>query len=102
MLNRIVLIGAALAAGSMLAGAVGAKPAITVTNGRDSAITHALQRKLLRQFPDTATRLHVKTLNGVVTLSGLADSDESALEVIHDAQSMHGVKRVRDRLSVVS
>lgn len=101
---RMAWIGAVVMAGSMLTASVAlAKPApLTVGAKRDSQITRQLRRELSRQMPDSTYRIRISTKNGVVTLSGLANSGESELKAVHDAQVIHGVRRVKDHLSVVS
>lgn len=97
-------MGAVVMAGSMLAASAAiAKPGpVTIGAKRDSKITHELRRELTRQMPDSTYRIRISTKNGVVTLKGLANSGASELKAVHDAQSIHGVKGVKDRLSVVS
>ena len=101
---RSIVIAAVVAASSALAGgAAFAEPsAVAIGHSQDVKITHELRRKLSRDLPDSTARLRVSTRNGVVTLSGLADSGSSALKAIQDAQHIAGVKRVRNRMNIVS
>jgi osmotically-inducible protein OsmY len=101
---RTTTIAAAVAVSSILATSVSLAKSSSVAIGhsQDVKITHELRHELARDLPDSNVRLHISTRHGVVTLSGLADSGSSALKAIQDAQQIAGVKRVKNRMRIVS
>jgi len=101
---RTTLIAAVVAASSALAaGAAFAKPsAVAVGRTQDVKITHELRRKLSRDLPGSSMRLHIRTRDGIVTLSGIAESGSSELTALRDAQQIAGVRRVKNRMKIVS
>lgn len=66
----------------------------------DSQITHQVMRKLTREMPDSFVGLTVQTANGVVTLSGRADTGLSKLKAEQDARQVPGVTQVKDHLRI--
>jgi osmotically-inducible protein OsmY len=47
-----------------------------------------------------ARRLHVETKDGVVTLSGQAGSGLAAAKAVQQAESIQGVTKVRNEMSI--
>ncbi len=68
----------------------------------DTRITGEVRNKLDRDFPDWAGRIQVTTQNGVVTLSGYAETAIGEQKAIEDARAVSGVTDVRNELRVVS
>jgi len=66
----------------------------------DSQITDRVMGKLTVDDPAVAKRVQVATKDGVVTLTGVANTGVEALRVLHEAQSVSGVVKVQNRLSV--
>ena len=67
----------------------------------DAEITDQVAAKLAQESPDLAQRVKVTTHDGVVTLSGSAESGELALKALNDAHRVPGVTQVRNRMKVV-
>jgi osmotically-inducible protein OsmY len=66
----------------------------------DAQITHDVMQKLTHEMPDKFVGLKVETQNGVVTLSGRADTGLSKLQAEQDARKVRGVTDVKDNLLV--
>ncbi len=66
----------------------------------DSEITQQVMQKLTREMPDKFVGLKVETQDGVVTLSGRADTGLSKLKAEQDARQVRGVTDVKDNLRV--
>jgi hyperosmotically inducible periplasmic protein len=68
---------------------------------KDSAITTAIKSKLAAEHFGSLTKLSVDTdLNGVVRLSGTANSKEEASRAVAIARSTEGVVRVKNDIVV--
>ncbi|HTW38446.1 MAG TPA: BON domain-containing protein [Steroidobacteraceae bacterium] len=102
MARKTVLAMAAALGGAVLAG--GAAWAASAPSGEtaDARITQQVEHKLSRDFPNSADRMRVSTQDGVVTLSGFADSGLAELQAIKDARAVPGVMHVKDQLQVVA
>jgi hyperosmotically inducible periplasmic protein len=103
MATKTVLAMAAALAGSLLAGGAvwaetTAAPQQTV---QDTRITSEVVHKLNDDFPNWAAQIHVVTQNGVVTLSGYAETFTGEQQAVEDAHGVQGVTDVRNRLRVV-
>jgi|tagenome__1003787_1003787.scaffolds.fasta_scaffold18539158_1 hyperosmotically inducible protein len=68
----------------------------------DSWITTEVKSKLVADKQVSGTAIHVKTYEGVVTLSGKAKSQEEANRAVEDAKSIKGVKSVENNIEVAS
>jgi osmotically-inducible protein OsmY len=66
----------------------------------DSQITDRVMGKLTVDDPAVAKRVQVATKDGVVTLTGVANTSVEALRVIHETESVSGVVKVQNRLAV--
>ena len=68
---------------------------------KDSAITTAIKSKLAAEHLGSLTKLNVETdLNGVVRLSGTAQSKEEEKRAVEIARSTDGVVRVKNDIVV--
>ena len=67
-------------------------------NDRD--ITNAVELEYLTEPVVPADRLNVRTMNGIVTLSGIVDNILAKEKAIAIAQSIKGVRSVVDELAV--
>jgi osmotically-inducible protein OsmY len=91
MLSIIVVIG--MSAGPLVFAQEVEKPV-------DAAITLRVKDKLAQKDPVIAARIAVSTHEGVVTLKGIALTQQYILNALHDAQSVDGVVKVENRLSL--
>lgn len=66
----------------------------------DATITHRVMGKLAVDDPEVARMIRVSTKNGVVTLEGMTFNGADEAKVLRDAQSVEGVVRVKNRLSI--
>jgi len=89
-----VIIGSCmLAAGTTVTFAAEATPS-------DTEITQAVMQKLTHEMPEKFVGLKVETQDGVVTLSGRADTGLSKLKAEQDAREVHGVTSVKNNMRV--
>jgi len=95
MVRRLLV--AAIACALNIPGGVFAATA-SVAQGSDAEITDRVMHKLLEDDSDVAQRIHVSTVNGVVTLEGKLTTNSQVLKVLGDAQTVAGVTRVKNRL----
>lgn len=94
---------AAIAASSMLAAGAAvafAAPDTSQPTSSDAQITHQVMQSLTREMPDSFVGLQVQTQNGVVTLSGRADTAFSKLKAEQNARRVPGVTGVKDNLRI--
>ena len=68
----------------------------------DSWITTKVKSELAADKEVSATHIHVKTVDGVVTLTGKAKSQGSIDRAVEDANKVKGVKSVVNNLEVKS
>jgi len=68
----------------------------------DAAITAAIKAHILAEPGLKVLKIDVDTVNGVVTLSGSADSQQNVEKAAQIASAVHGVKSVENRLAVSS
>lgn len=66
----------------------------------DKTITGELKAKLTADRAVNLTRIGVKTVNGVVTLTGVADSPEEKIRAEEIAMKVGGVSQVRNEVQV--
>lgn len=66
----------------------------------DSAITTAVKSKYFTDPQIEATRIHVKTVDGVVTLTGNVPTQSMRDLAISVAQDAEGVRRVNPKLRI--
>jgi len=85
-------------AGAAFAATASASP----TSVSDAQITREVQAKLKADMPFSAEELRVSTRNGVVTLSGRAETNYAEVRAIEDAHGVTGVTKVKNELTVVS
>jgi osmotically-inducible protein OsmY len=64
----------------------------------DAGITARVKDKLAANDPIVAPRIAVSTHDGVVTLKGIALTQQYILNALHDARSVDGVVKVENRL----
>ena len=95
---------AAIAVAFTLIGAVGCSSTSTrESTGQyvdDSSITTKVKTKFVEDKTVSAMRIHVETFQGVVQLSGFANSDAERNRAIELARSVPGVKDVKDDIQV--
>jgi osmotically-inducible protein OsmY len=72
----------------------------TSTSANDAYLATAVGAKLATIDVDAVTRVHISANNGVITLAGQARSPQERLRYANAAQSVSGVKGVRDELSI--
>lgn len=68
----------------------------------DSWITTKVKSELVADKQVSGTAIHVKTVDGVVTLSGTAKSQAEADRAVEDARKIKGVKSVENHIDVNS
>jgi hyperosmotically inducible periplasmic protein len=68
----------------------------------DASLTAAVKTKLTTEQPSTLSRVEVETVNGVVHLVGVAQTDADKAEAARLAKQVKGVKRVDNDLTVQS
>jgi osmotically-inducible protein OsmY len=68
----------------------------------DAAITAAIKAHILAEPGLKVLKIDVNTVNGVVTLSGSADSQQNVEKAAQIASTVQGVKSVDNRLAVSS
>ncbi|MEO8327153.1 MAG: BON domain-containing protein [Nitrospirota bacterium] len=66
----------------------------------DASVTAAVKTKLANQQPSSMSRIEVETVNGVVHLTGVAQTDADKGEAARLAKLVKGVKRVDNDLTV--
>ena len=66
----------------------------------DSYITTKIKAALVKDRDTKAKNIHVKTTNGVVSLSGTARSEAEKDKAEHDARGIKGVSDVHNDLAV--
>ena len=96
-LVAVVLGSAMLAAGTTVTFAAADTSQPTPS---DSQISQQVVQKLTREMPDSFVDLQVQTDNGVVTLSGRADTATSKIKAEEEARQVHGVMKVKDNLRI--
>jgi hyperosmotically inducible periplasmic protein len=89
-----VVVALVLTVGGCVDG--GRKPA--VEEPADAAITARVKAALAAERRVRATAVTVQTLNGVVLLTGFAESQADVQEMAAIARSVSGVRRVREEL----
>ena len=67
---------------------------------RDSYITSKVKAELAADHDTKARDIHVTTVNGVVTLRGMAKSDAEKDRAERDAMRVKGVREVRNHIKV--
>jgi len=93
----------ALASGLLGAGAAfAAAPSASAAGNADAQITRRVLARIEQDMPYSASEFRVSTHDGVVTLSGRAETSYAEERAIEDAHGVHGVTEVRDDLTVVS
>ena len=85
---------AALLSGVAFAGQTGSAPV------SDATLTQRVMGKLTDDDPEVAHMIQVSSRNGIVTLSGVAYNPMDAAKVIRDAESVEGVIKVKNHMSV--
>lgn len=66
----------------------------------DSTLTAKVKAALIDDPETKAYQIDVETYNGVVQLSGFVDDRKTAMSAEHVAESVHGVKDVKNDLHV--
>lgn len=67
---------------------------------RDSYITSKVKAELAADHDTAARHIHVTTVNGIVTLRGVARSDAEKDRAERDAMRVKGVRSVRNDIKV--
>ena len=67
-------------------------------NPADAGITARVKDTLAAKDPIVAPRIEVSTHDGVVTLKGIALTQQYILNALHDARAVEGVVKVENRL----
>lgn len=98
-LAAIVVGCSAFAAGTTVA--FGAANPSASAAPSDEQISQMVLHKITKDMPDSLQSLQVQTTDGVVTLSGHADSGVVAQKALEDARRVQGVTDVKDHLRVV-
>jgi osmotically-inducible protein OsmY len=91
------LVAAAAGCAAFLAGV-----AFAADSGQpnDAQITHRVEGKLQVDDPQVARMIQVSTKDGIVTLNGLTFNGADEAKVLRDAESVEGVVKVDNRLSI--
>ncbi|MCS7279333.1 MAG: BON domain-containing protein [Thermodesulfobacteriaceae bacterium] len=79
---------------------VGTDPRTIGTQIDDRIITSKVKLKLIEDPVTKARKIDVDTVNGVVTLTGLVDSEEERQRAIKIAASVEGVRKVINNLRI--
>ncbi len=95
----VILGSSMLAAGTTVALAA-ANTGSPETKASDAQISQQVKQKLTRDMPGSLVGLQVQTQDGVVTLSGRADTGLSELKALQDARRVPGVTDVKNHLKV--
>jgi len=66
----------------------------------DARIANQVMQTLTREMPNSFVGLKVETQNGVVTLSGRADTGLAKLKAVQKARQVPGVTDVKDNLRI--
>jgi osmotically-inducible protein OsmY len=90
-LMSIVATAVLMTSGSLAHAQDAEKPA-------DAAITAQVKERLATNDPIIAPRIAVSTQDGVVTLKGIALTQQYILNAMHDARSVDGVVKVENQL----
>ena len=72
----------------------------SVAQGSDADITDRVSHKLVEADRDVGPRIHVSTVNGVVTLEGTVFSNSQVLRALEQARAVSGVLKVQNHLHV--
>ena len=102
LLMMVVAAGALLATGA-LANATDhtVTPSDTTASQQsDMLITANVKGKLEADLPEVAPAIAVTTQDGVVTLKGVALTQDYLVKAVFDARSVDGVVQVRNELSL--
>lgn len=100
MFRTKFLVSAAVGSLALLAGAGFSANAHAAGAASDSQVTGRVMGKLAVDDPEVAPRIQVSTKDGIVTLSGTAYTGQQALKALRDAQSVAGVVKVQNHLSI--
>jgi osmotically-inducible protein OsmY len=101
LLMNILATGALLATGvSANAADYTVAPGDTPATQSDLLITANVKGKLEADVPDVAPAIVVTTQDGVVTLKGVALTQDYLVRAVFDARSVDGVVRVKNELSL--
>jgi osmotically-inducible protein OsmY len=68
---------------------------------RDTTITTKVKAKFLEDKAVSGTNIHVKTVNGVVRLTGSAKSNDESTKATELAREVEGVKSVTNKVKVM-
>ncbi|HEV2703922.1 MAG TPA: BON domain-containing protein [Steroidobacteraceae bacterium] len=101
-LLTVLATGTLLATGALAHAANSAvsPSADPATQQRDMQITETVKGKLEANDPDVARRIAVSTHDGVVTLKGIALTNDYIIKALTDARSVDGVVKVKNDLTV--
>lgn len=79
---------------------VGSDPRSIGTQIDDATITAKVKLKLIEDPITKARKIDVDTVNGVVTLTGIVESENQKKKAIEHAKSVSGVVKVIDNLQI--
>ncbi len=99
--NRIAVLGAALMLGGALGGCAGTGQKVG-TAMDDTAITTKVKSELAVDRDVSATSVHVNTVKGTVSLTGVVKSNEEKRKAENIARSVSGVHAVNNELIVAA
>jgi osmotically-inducible protein OsmY len=101
-LMTVVATGTLLAAGALAHAAdYAVEPNDTSASQQsDLLITANVKGKLEADVPDVAPAIKVSTHDGVVTLTGVALTQDYLVKAVFDARSVDGVVQVKNELSL--
>lgn len=95
------LAAAILGCSALAAGTTTALAAADVPTRSDAQITHEVQQKLQKVLPSSLRSIQVQTKDGVVTLSGRADTGLTELKALQVAKKVPGVADVKNHLRIM-
>lgn len=100
MLRKKFFVPMAAGCLALLAGAGLATTAHAADAISDSQLTGRVRGKLAVDDPQVAQRIQVSAKDGVITLEGTVYTGQEALKVLKDAESVEGVVKVQNRISL--
>jgi osmotically-inducible protein OsmY len=99
-----MLMGAVILAAALASGMSGCAPTTTrQSTGEyvdDAAVTARVKAALFQAPEIKAGSINVETFRGIVSLSGFVDSPETAARAVKAAQSVSGVRSVKNDMRV--
>lgn len=100
MVRSKVIVSMAAGCLAVLVGAGFVTSAHAADSVSDSQLTGRVKGKLAVDDPQVAGLIQVSAKDGIITLSGTTYTGQQVLKVLKDAQSVAGVVKVQNRMSV--